>query len=141
MMKSILILLLALPSIFYAQIVVNNDPFPRRIQEEFHSNGTLKLQKRFQCEDFSELERCNVTEYREYYDNNQLSLLLRLEDSKLHGQIVAYWKNGNLKRKDLYKKGNLVEGKIWDQNGKEIEYSKFKITPNHIRTPSNRKES
>lgn len=29
--------------------------------------------------------------------------------------------------KDLYKNGILVEGKIWNQNGKEKGYSEFEI--------------
>ncbi len=52
---------------------------------------------------------------------------MKMKNSVLHGTLVAYWKNGKLKRKDLYKNGILVEGKIWNQNGKEKGYSEFEI--------------
>ena len=50
-----------------------------------------------------------------------------MRNSKLHGYLLVYWKNGILKRKDLYKEGKLIEGKNWDRNGNLVEYSKFEL--------------
>ncbi len=136
-MKIILALLLILPTTSTSQIVVannNEDSFPLAIITKFRPNGTLKYKKIFSDknsakfdEDSVKLEEYSIMRYTEYYENEQLRLSLKIKDSVLHGSLVTYWKNGKLKRKDLYKNGTFLEGKTWDQNGAETAYFKFKI--------------
>ncbi|MDT0677607.1 hypothetical protein [Autumnicola musiva] len=128
-MKIICVLLMiTVSSASYSQIVTDGeDPYPLLIQEDFYSNGKLKSQKLFNYEIYKKTKEFEVEQYIEYYDNGQLSLKIKMKNSVLHGPLVDYWKNGNLKRKDLYNNGNLVEGNVWNQNEKEIEYFKYEI--------------
>ncbi|GAB2770824.1 energy transducer TonB [Salinimicrobium soli] len=48
---------------------------------------------------------------------------------KLHGYLISYWENGQLKRKDLYKKGKLKEKKVWDSTGKAITWYPMEVHP------------
>lgn len=120
--KIILVLFLILTSVSYSQDTSITDKPTAVSSSSFHPNGKLKIKKYYNIVDYSKLES-----YREYYDNGQLRLLAKFKNSKLHNELTAYWKNGNLKRKDLYRKGILVEGKCWDPNGNEIEYTEFEI--------------
>ena len=39
----------------------------------------------------------------------------------------TYWENGQIRRLQVNKKGKLLEGKVWDENGNEREYYPYKI--------------
>ncbi|UAB85732.1 hypothetical protein INR75_06880 [Zunongwangia sp. SCSIO 43204] len=95
--------------------------------EDFHQNGNLKTQKVFNTEKYINSGKLVLEDYMEYYNNQQVRLKFTIKENKLDGELVAYWNNGNLKRKDLYKEGKLIEGKMWDKHGKEISHSKFEI--------------
>ena len=43
-------------------------------------------------------------------------------NGKLHGPYISYWENGQLKRKDLYKKGKLKEKNVWDMQGNPVKW-------------------
>lgn len=128
-MKPVLLLFIMLGSVTYSQDTTSTDKPFAATTNTFHPNGTQKIQKIFEIKEFSERlpDFSKLVAYTEYYDNGQLRLHTKLQDSELHGTLVAYWKNGKLKRKDLYNKGTLVEGKCLDQKGNEIEYFKFEI--------------
>lgn len=113
-MRILLFILILIPSLTFSQIVVNNKERPNLLEETFHLNKTLKLRKEFS--------------YKEYYDNGQVRLITKIKDLKPDGILLSYWKNGNVKEKDLYSNGYLLEGKTWDINGNEEEYSEFEIS-------------
>lgn len=49
------------------------------------------------------------------------------QNGKLHREFFTYWPNGQMKRKDIYKKGKLKEGAVWDEEGKEANYYPFLV--------------
>lgn len=64
---------------------------------------------------------------RFYYENGQLHLLSDFKNGQLNGEFLSYWRNGKLKRKDLYDEGILISGTCWDENEVEVTYYKFEI--------------
>ena len=50
-------------------------------------------------------------------------------NDRLHGYWISYWENGQLKRKDFYKKGKLKEKKVWDSTGIETEWYPMEVRP------------
>lgn len=40
----------------------------------------------------------------------------------MHGDLLTNWKNGNKRRVDIYKKGRLKVGKVWNEDGEELKY-------------------
>ncbi|WP_029035954.1 energy transducer TonB [Salinimicrobium xinjiangense] len=50
-------------------------------------------------------------------------------NGKLDGFFVSYWRDGRLKRKDIYENGEFQEGKIWDSEGNEVPWYAMEIRP------------
>ncbi len=124
-----LYLILVLLSIFgFSQPLKAQKNYPIVQIEDFHQNGNLKTQKVFNTEKYINSGKLVLEDYMEYYNNQQVRLKFTIKENKLDGELVAYWSNGNLKRKESYKEGKLIEGKMWNRYGKEIAYSKFKLS-------------
>lgn len=66
-----------------------------------------------------------------WYESGELRFMSNFENGKIDGEFLSYWKNGNLKRKDFYKKGKLKKGHCWNENGEKIKYYDFEIHPSY----------
>lgn len=64
-----------------------------------------------------------------WYDSGELYLEINYKKDKVDGEFLAFYENGSLKRKDLYKKGKLLEGNCWGQDGNPIPYFKYEQQP------------
>jgi TonB family protein len=58
--------------------------------------------------------------FKQWYENGQLQRDLNYKEAMLTGQITTYWDNGQVKRTNVDKNGNLVPDKCFDRNGKEV---------------------
>jgi TonB family protein len=54
---------------------------------------------------------------------------MNYKDGDYDGNFLTYWENGQLKRKDSYQEGKLLEGKCWNAEGKEVEYYGYELMP------------
>lgn len=77
----------------------------------------------------SEKDRIIHGLYKEWYDNGQLKREKNYYEGEYHGELLTYWPDGALRRRDLYDHGSLVSGKIWDRDGEEMEYFDFRTEP------------
>lgn len=66
---------------------------------------------------------------RFWYRNGPLKFATDFVDNKLHGNVLSYWQNGQLKRKDDFANGNLVEGVCYDSVGRPVEHYDFMVMP------------
>ncbi len=64
-----------------------------------------------------------------FYESGQVHITSERKKGKNDGHFISYWENGNLKRKDLYKKGKFIEGTCWNEKGKKTPYYEFEIPP------------
>ncbi len=64
-----------------------------------------------------------------WYENCQIHVVSNYKKGKKDGYFISYWENGQMKRKDLYKKGKLIEGKCFNISGEEVAYYDFEIQP------------
>ncbi|MEO6232776.1 MAG: TonB family protein [Ferruginibacter sp.] len=65
---------------------------------------------------------------KEWYDNGQLRRNYFYKTTlNLDGEVLTYFKDGKLKRKDLYENGRLKEGHLYSEDGIEVPYSNFII--------------
>ena len=53
------------------------------------------------------------------------------KQGKLNGFLRDYWPNGQLKRKDLFKAGELIRGTCFDEGGKVIPYFANEVLPQY----------
>ncbi|MBT8318493.1 MAG: TonB family protein [Lutibacter sp.] len=70
--------------------------------------------------------------HKVWYDTGELRFVSFYENGKKNGDLLSYWKNGILKRKDNYKKGKLKKGDCWNENGEKVKYYDFEIHPSYI---------
>lgn len=98
-----------------SKYVVRKYVRPRTLLEETrYSDSTLKIQEGL---------------YRKFYESGDLHLLVNFKNGKMDGDLITYWGEGQLKRKDKYENGNFISGKILNTNGRELEYYPFIILP------------
>jgi TonB family protein len=67
--------------------------------------------------------------YRKFYETGQLHLQIPYRSGKIHGELISYWGDGQLKRTDKFENGNFISGKILNTNKKELPYYPFIIEP------------
>lgn len=61
-------------------------------------------------------------EYREWYESGQLHKMLNFKKGKRDGDLVCYWENGSLKRKEFYQNDTLISSQCFLQNGAKASY-------------------
>ncbi len=66
---------------------------------------------------------------KKWYDNGQLHRHKKYHEGELHGELLTYWADGTLRRRDNYEFGTLISGKVWDEKGVEMEYYDFQTEP------------
>jgi hypothetical protein len=59
---------------------------------------------------------------KHWYENGQLFYEESYKNGERHGEFLAFWKDGSKRRHDVYKRGKLKSGKVWDENGQEQEH-------------------
>ena len=109
----------------YFQIVekLKDDP-EISIEKIFYIDGLLKSERTYKNYGSKKKE---LLESDFFYKNGQLHIHSELKNGKYDGNFLSFWENGHKKRKDVYKKGKLLEGICWDINGNKVEYYAFEI--------------
>lgn len=59
----------------------------------------------------------------------KISKEINYKDGKFNGELICYWNNGLLKRKDIYKDNELVKGEVWDSTGIKEDYYNYLTKP------------
>ncbi|PRX46358.1 energy transducer TonB [Salegentibacter salegens] len=65
--------------------------------------------------------------HKQFYKSGELFYQLPFKNGKKHGTLIAYWENGDLRRKDVFKRDKLKKGQVWNEKGEEIEYFEYHI--------------
>lgn len=115
-------------SAFYFQVKHNDYSKPERfIVESFYTNGIRKEINYYA--DKLQLERTGVSE--EWYSNGQLKSHRTFNHNKLNDTVITYWINGQLKREDIFRKGELIKGTCYDINGNKIPHFDYEQMPKY----------
>lgn len=62
---------------------------------------------------------------RKWFENGKIQQVVHYKNSRLHGKVKSYYTRGKIKRRDVYRDGNLVKGQCWDQNGRKIAHRPY----------------
>ncbi|WP_051935894.1 energy transducer TonB [Salegentibacter sp. Hel_I_6] len=89
-------------------------------------DGQIKSKETYDLENDKEI---NEGEHTYWYDTGELFYNIDFKNGKKHGDLIAYWKNGNKRRHDVFKRDQFKNGKVWNQDGKEIEHFNYFIRP------------
>ncbi len=64
---------------------------------------------------------------RAWYNTGRLKMDAMYFDNNLHGTLQSFWDNGQLKRKDIYEKGKLITGEVFNPDGSPTSYYDYEI--------------
>lgn len=90
-------------------------------------NGKIRKYERFSSLSKNILE--GISE--ELYENGNVMSQKSFNNGKEHGKYLRFWENQILKREDNYLDGKFVDGKCFDENGKEVEYYPFSVNASY----------
>ncbi|MBN2893300.1 MAG: TonB family protein [Bacteroidales bacterium] len=78
--------------------------------------------------DISLIDSSHV-KFEEWHKNGQLKETNHFNNNNTLKQRETFWKNGKIKRKDIYENGKLINGITWDSKGNEVKYYPYEIPP------------
>ncbi|KUK57631.1 MAG: TonB family protein [Bacteroidetes bacterium 38_7] len=70
--------------------------------------------------------------YEEWYISGEKRVSCFYSDNKLNGEFKVYYKNGNLKRSELWKNGEWQHGECFDEFGNKTQYCSYHELPEYI---------
>ena len=116
----------SLKSSYYYEVADYDENDTNKVVETaYFKSGQIKHIKRYNL--YSKKKQHGKR--KEWHENGQLRMDIDYQDGKFHGELLTYWENGQLKRRDVYEMSDLIEGSVWDSEGKEVEYYDFMILP------------
>lgn len=111
-------------AVSYYEVLFRDKQDTNKVDEfTYYKSGQLKSEKHF----------CNykdeVLDGKDlwYYDNGQLRGERNHIEGKIDGVFKTYWKDGVVKRDDLFKNDSLIAGTCYDSKGKKVDYYDFFI--------------
>jgi hypothetical protein len=90
----------------------------------WHKNGKLKSRTQY-------VNGLAQGKSEEWFENGDLQRIVHYVDGKLEGERKTYHANKQLKRRDVFAKGELLEGKCYDPQGAEVSYYPYETAPNY----------
>lgn len=66
------------------------------------------------------------------FKEGQIWLTINYSKNEYHGSFTSFYKNGKIKRKDIYKRGKLRKGKCFNAEGGDTIYYLFEISPEFV---------
>lgn len=106
---------------FVLQDSLNDDIF---YENRYYINDTLSGTTTFSNYYSKKKKRLS---YRGFHTNGKIRSESFFKKEIIDGYLTTYWDNGNLKRKDLYRRGKFVEGQCWDKTGARVPYFDYEI--------------
>lgn len=65
--------------------------------------------------------------HEHWYKSGEFFYEIGYRKGKMHGDLLAYWPNGNKRRHDVFKRGKLKSGTVWNEEGEEVDYFEHMI--------------
>ena len=110
----------------YFKIITSNHKNADFLRTTYCIHGTKKREQSYDVKGDKEVYEGL---HKHYYESGELFYTLEYKRGKKHGELIAYWKNGQKRRHDIFKRDKLKEGTVWNKNGEEIEYFDHLIHP------------
>lgn len=94
------------------------------LRTTYFANGTKKAEQSY---DLKGKKKVYEGVHKHFYESGELFYQLPYKNGKKHGNLLAYWKNGEKRRDDTFKRDKLKEGMVWNESGEKIEYFEYLI--------------
>jgi TonB family protein len=66
---------------------------------------------------------------KSWYENGNPYEFINYRYGKKQGELVTHWRNGQLRRKDVFENNELESGTVWDSLGNEVDYYHYMTMP------------
>ncbi|MFT3751398.1 MAG: TonB family protein [Paludibacter sp.] len=103
------------------------------IEREYYLSGKIKseshLIKKQILPQTNKKWNSKEGKFKMWYENGKIRREIDYYNNLLDGNLITYWENGKLKRRDIFKKGKLAEGKCYTEEGYETDYYPFETMP------------
>lgn len=113
-------------------MLIRTDENPFDDQYEFKKYEKQKDQTHILVGDYTttndKSEKLNG-KYKTWYRNGEVKSIATYELGHLQDTLTTFYDNGTLKRLDVYEKGKLTQGKVYDQEGNEMDYCPYEEQP------------
>lgn len=67
----------------------------------------------------------------DYYNDGSVKEEVNRVNNKLHGLVITYYPNGQMKRKDYYGGGEFVHGKCFTETGADTTHFEYQVMPKY----------
>ena len=64
-----------------------------------------------------------------YFPNGKVAIIQHYQDNRLNGPFIQYYENGAVKREEAYENDRCTGGKLYSQQGEELEQQAYQIFP------------
>ncbi|SKB60692.1 TonB protein C-terminal [Salegentibacter salinarum] len=108
----------------FFKIITPNAEDADFLNTTYFMDGTKKAEQSY---DLKEEKKVYQGLHKHYYESGELFYQLPFKNGKKHGHLLAYWENGTKRRHDVFKKDELKEGKVWNEEGEELDYFAYHI--------------
>jgi len=100
---------------------------------EFHRltyriNGDLSAEQYLSIKDGKQV---NEGRHKFWYKTGEPWYVIDYKNGDRHGELVAWWPNGNKKRHDFFKKDKFKSGTVWDEIGEKIEHFPYWVSASY----------
>ena len=89
---------------------------------EWYENGQLKMEQTFHNDSLT-------GNYRTWYESGKPKVSRRYFRNMPVDTLHAYYESGMLRRTEVYSKGKMIAGKVYDEAGAEIKYLPMEVMP------------
>lgn len=112
---------------YYKIIEANENDKNQTTEKSYYNSGQIKSEA-FYITANNEKKKLNGKNSF-WYETGELKNEIFYENGVKNGVLLSYWKNGKLKRKDIYKNGKLKKGECWDEIGNNVKHYDLEISP------------
>lgn len=110
---------------YYQTLVKENIGSNKLIERSYYMNGTMREEIYYL--DLSKKKKEGTQRF--WFRNGQLKSAVDYVDNTIHGNVLTYWQNGQLKRKDVFEKNKCISGACFDSTGNPINHFEFLVYP------------
>jgi protein TonB len=64
-----------------------------------------------------------------WHENGRIKSDINYHYDSLDGELITYWDNGQLRRKDIYEKSRFVSGNCYTRLGQDTAYVEYRVMP------------
>ena len=91
------------------------------ISRTFNKDGQIKPERTFDW-DPKKQKRVYQGMHKHWYDSGKPFYTENFKNGNRHGSLVAFHENGKIRRRDVFRNGNLKTGEVWNDQGKKLDY-------------------